>query len=519
MSTTKLFAKGLVTLSLFAQHFAWAQSSRGVERPPQFVLLAFDGSYENAFWKESREFSKELKDRGIDARFTYFVSGVYWLHEKNYALYIPPHKEVEFTSEREKQDEVQRRIREASDESIPSAKRKRIRGQYSDIGFGDAPADIEERINQVNLAFEEGHEIGSHGNGHYKGGSRDKESRRWTLSQWRSEFKQFIDLIFNAFEKNEIQNRTKYPSGYAFAPADIAGYRAPTLDTNPEMFQALAEYRFKYDTSGAKSGPEDGTIWPKKNKYGTWMFPLGYINIAGTNKKTASMDYNFYANQSRGIEDKANKEVFQDQMTKSYMKYFNDNYYGNRAPIHIGHHFSKWNGGAYWDSMKEFTAEVCGKPEVRCVTYMEYVNWLESQGDAKLSSYRSGLFSKVSRPADLKAEAVVGKTESRLERAGDVLKGSFKMDRLAKVLNYKSGLKVNNVMQVADSVDLQALRASKLKGSDVVVSAVVVNKQGIEVDSYSVKIEQLGTVNEKIGSQSLEERAVLGDLPEAHRHD
>lgn len=518
MSKIKLAAKGLVTLSLFAQHFAWAQSPR-VERPPQFVLLAFDGSYENSFWKESREFAQEMKSRGTDMKFTYFISGVYWLHEKNYALYMPPHKEVQFSSDRDKQIEVERRLREANDESISTAQRKRIRGQYSDIGFGNNPDDIADRVDQVNLAYEEGHEIASHANGHYKGGSSGSDSRKWDLQQWRSEFKQFVNLIFNVFKNNGIQNRTRYSSGYAFAPEEITGFRAPTLDTNADMFQALADYRFKYDTSGARSGPEEGTIWPKKNKLGTWMFPLGYINIAGTNKKTASMDYNFYANQSRGIDDKANKDVYRDQMTKSYMKYFNENYYGNRAPVHIGHHFSKWNGGAYWESMKEFASEVCAKPEVRCVTYIEYVKWLESQGESKLASLRTGTFAKVPRPADLKAEIVVGKTESRLQKVGDLLKGSFKMDRLSKVLQYKSAVKVNNVIQAGEEVDLQKLRSSTLKGSDVVVSAVVLNKQGMEVDSYSLKIENLGVSGESIDNKSIEERAIHGDLPEAHSHD
>lgn len=517
MSKMKLVAKGLVTLSLFAQHFAWAQSAT-TERPPQFVLLAFDGSYENNFWKESREFAKEMSAQGKDMKFTYFISGVYWLHEKNYALYMPPHKEVEFSSAADKRVEVERRLREANDESIPAAKRKRIRGQYSDIGFGDTPADIAERIDQVNLAYEEGHEIASHANGHYKGGSRDGESRKWNLSQWHSEFQQFIDLIFNAFENNNITNTTKYNSGYAFAPSEITGFRAPTLDTNADMFQTLADFNYRYDTSGARSGPEEAT-WPKKNKLGTWMFPLGYISIVGTNKKTASMDYNFYASQSRGVDDKANMEVYRDQMTKSYMKYFNDNYYGSRAPVHIGHHFSKWNGGAYWASMKEFAAEVCGKPEVRCVTYIEYVKWLEAKGEGKIASYRSGGFAKLSRPADLKAEMVVGKTETRLQRQGDVLKGAFKMDRLSQLLNYKTAIKVNNVIQNEQMVDLQKLRASQMKGADVIVSAVILNKQGMEVDSYSLKIEKLGLGAERISQKSIEERAVLGDLPEAHNHE
>lgn len=516
MSKKNFILKSVVTLSLLSNQIAHAQPTSSIERPPQFVLLAFDGSYENKFWEESRQFAKDLKQNGIDLKFTYFISGVYWLSEKNYALYMPPHKEVQFSNAAEKRAEVDRRLREASDESIPASVRKRMRGQYSDIGFGTAEDDIAERVDHVNMAYEEGHEIASHANGHYKGGSRDAESRRWNLKQWHSEFQQFVDLIFNVFDNNKMANHTKYESGYAFSREEITGFRAPTLDTNPEMFQTLADFKYKYDTSGASSGPEEGTIWPKKNKLGTWVFPLGYIKIVGTNRKTASMDYNFYANQSRGIEDKANKELYREQMLNSYMEYFNSNYYGNRAPVHIGHHFSKWNGGAYWEAMKSFAAQVCGKPEVRCVTYIEYVKWLESQGQVRLASLRGGHFDRVERPASLKSSPLVGQTEVRLLKEGDIFKGHFKLDRLARALKYRTALKVNNVIHEGSSINLQNLRQSEMKGSDVVISAVVLNHQGLEVDSYSLKIDELGTPKELIGQKSIEERATLGDLPEAH---
>jgi hypothetical protein len=519
MLRKKLIARTVIILSLLIDQLAFAQGSFSVERPPQFVLLAFDGSYENKFWEESRQFAKDLRQKdSIDIKFTYFISGVYWLSEKNYALYMPPHKEVQYSNQDEKRAEVDRRLKEAADETIPESVRKRMRGQFSDIGFGTAEDDIAERIDQVNMAYEEGHEIASHANGHYKGGSRDAESRRWSLDQWRSEFQQFIDLIFNVFENNKMPNTSKYASGYAFSRHEIIGFRAPTLDTNPEMFQALSDFNFKYDTSGASSGPEDGAIWPKKNKLGTWVFPLGYIKIVGTNRKTASMDYNFYANQSRGIDDKANKDFYREQMLSSYLEYFNSNYYGNRAPIHIGHHFSKWNGGAYWEAMKSFASQVCGKPEVRCVTYAEYVKWLESQGQNRLASLRAGSFSRMERPPSLKSHALIGNTQVRLERAGDVFRGQFKLDRLAKALKYRTAVKINNVIHEASDIDLQSLRNSPLKGSDVVISAVVLNYKGFEVDSFSLKIEELGTQRESIGKKSIEERAALGDLPEAHTH-
>jgi hypothetical protein len=85
-------------------------------------------------------------------------------------------------------------------------------------------------------------------------------------------------------------------------------------------------------------------------------------------------------------------------MIDTYRKYFADNYYGNRAPVHIGHHFSKWNGGAYWNAMKTFAKEVCAKPEVKCVTYKELAAFLETRTPDQLKDYKNGAFPKLPRP-------------------------------------------------------------------------------------------------------------------------
>lgn len=520
---------------------AFAQPS-SPERPPQFVLLAFDGSLYNAFWEDSRQFALKMRRENKPLSFTYFISGVYWLTQRNYPFYIPPHKESQFAAkelEEENDLHIERspeqranRIKEliaderkirmdyANNPNIKSENKKMKRYQYSDIGFGgDEPSDIEERIRQVNMAFEEGHEMASHGNGHFKGGDDDMpRSKNWTILQWKSEFQQFINLIFNAFDFNGIQKDPQYKSGYAFSPKDIVGFRAPLLDANDAMFQALKDSGYKYDTSG-KAGAVDGTIWPKKNELGTWMFPLGLIKVEGRKNPVPSMDYNFFYIQSKGISDEKNKDRYRDQMLNSYMNYFNKNYYGNRAPVHIGHHFSLWNGGAYWEAMQKFAEEVCGKPEVRCVTYSEYMNWLESQGAQTISLLSKGSFKHLPRPPDLKSEVIVGNSEPHLEVIGDIAKASFKLDQLSRALNYKSIVKVNNEPVQGTEIDIADLRKKLPAGKDVVISAAVLNKQGFEINSYSLKIKNLGTQDESISDKSMEEMALLGDMPEAHENE
>ena len=72
-------------------------------------------------------------------------------------------------------------------------------------------------------------------------------------------------------------------------------------------------------------------------------------------------------------------------------------YFGNRAPVQLGHHFSKWNGGAYWEAMQTVAKRVCGLPEVKCVTFKEIVKFLEENA-ANLPKYQRGDFQKMPRP-------------------------------------------------------------------------------------------------------------------------
>jgi len=76
---------------------------------------------------------------------------------------------------------------------------------------------------------------------------------------------------------------------------------------------------------------------------------------------------------------------------------FKHNYFGNRAPLDIGHHFSQWNGGTYWKALKRFAKTVCHQPEVRCVTYTELMNYLEESGSDKIKKYQRSEFKKMSK--------------------------------------------------------------------------------------------------------------------------
>jgi len=306
-------------------------------KPPQFVILAFDGSRSLKMWQNTLDFSAELKSQGKPVQFTYFLSGVYFLNYRKANKYLPPQK--------------------------PAG--------TSLIGFADSNTDIELRVAMVNRAIAEGHEIGSHANGHFSGAN-------WGKKDWQQEFSQFNNLVFNIPTNNDVDAKDARRYTLNLDQSDVIGFRAPELARNTALYDTLKEENFLYDTSGVGKFSE----WPKKLPNGIWEFPLSQIKYANSTSKLLSMDYNFYFKQSKAKDvakkGDANWQDFYDKTYTSYLNYFNENYETTRAPVFIGSHFSEWNDGVYWEAMKTFAREVCGKPEVRCTTYKELMNYINT---------------------------------------------------------------------------------------------------------------------------------------------
>lgn len=318
-----------------------------VDRPPQFVLLAFDGSKSLPMWEETTSFAREN-----NIKFTYFISGVYFLAPGDKNLYHEP---------------------------------RHGRGR-SAIGWGKGESDISNRVRAVKAAIEEGHEIASHANGHYDGSG-------YSRSQWSSEMRQFEDIMLavpDRYNVLRVRGEQMWPD---YFQGRMIGFRAPLLGHNTNMFRVLENQGYLYDTSKV----DQMGYWPEKIK-GVWNFPLAGLRKARTNRRTLSMDYNFYYGDSEGKRgDASNFGFYEDQMYETYIQYFTHNYFGNRAPVDIGHHFSKWNGGAYWRAMKRFAKTVCPLPEVRCVTYSDLVDFVESAGPSRIASYAEAKFTPMSQ--------------------------------------------------------------------------------------------------------------------------
>jgi peptidoglycan/xylan/chitin deacetylase (PgdA/CDA1 family) len=314
----------------------------------QFVLLQFDGSYSLEMWKKTLAFSEKMKLQKKPVRFTYFISGVYFVPKALKNVY-----------------------------DLDG-----YRTGHSDIGWGDDIDDITKRFAFVNDAYKLGHEIGSHANGHFNGSN-------WTQKQWEQEFEYFNNFIFledKNFQK-ELKNKK---AGVIFPKSEITGFRAPLLGHNNAMFKALKNYGFTYETNKVFMQNRMVEKGDKNHNGDIWNFPLYGVNIAGRN--TIAMDYNLYYLQTKaksilkfGTQD---WKKAHDNVLKGYLNYFYNHYNNSenledvkfKAPVTIGHHFSLWNDALYWVVMKDFAKEVCGKEKVVCGTGQEYEAFLESWG-------------------------------------------------------------------------------------------------------------------------------------------
>jgi peptidoglycan/xylan/chitin deacetylase (PgdA/CDA1 family) len=318
-------------------------------RPPQFIAMAFDNCTELERWRELSDFAAEMNRDGDRVHFTFFVSAVNFVAQQNRHVYEGP---------------------------------RQPRG-YSRINFGGTPDDVRRRVDYVNALHASGHEIASHAVGHFDG-------RSWSQSEWEREFRSFETVLANIAQNNGLDADVKL----AFPVSNVVGFRAPYLATSGGLYAVLKDRKFRYDTSDDSAAD----AWPEKID-GVWRFNLARLKLANSSRSTLSMDYNFFVAQSGAKTDLRRFAFFRDQILQTYVNYFRTNYTGNRAPLHIGHHFFDYQGGAYKEALKTFARSVCGLPEVRCVTYKALADFMDGLGADTLADYRKGLFARAAEPA------------------------------------------------------------------------------------------------------------------------
>ena len=70
----------------------------------------------------------------------------------------------------------------------------------SNVGFAQSKKEVADRLEEIRLAASEGHEIASHGCGHFDGG-------KWTRDDWLEEFASFRHILRDAYAINEHRKR------------------------------------------------------------------------------------------------------------------------------------------------------------------------------------------------------------------------------------------------------------------------------------------------------------------------
>ncbi|MEE1807560.1 hypothetical protein [Streptomyces sp. BE133] len=313
------------------------------QTPPQFVIFSWDGAGEvgNGLFPRFLELAKDH-----EASMTFFLSGLYLLPESKKSMYRPPNNPI----------------------------------GASDIGYL-TDDHIKETLKCVRQAWFDGHEIGTHFNGHFCGGSGSVAN--WSASQWRSEIDQAVSFVTEWRTNTGWSDLDPLPFDYR---KELVGGRTPCLLGQDNLLPTARKLGWRYDASS----PGGTQVWPQKRQ-GVWDLPLQGMPFPGHSFEVLSMDYNILANQSvnstKGMPSRY--PGWRKQAAQSYLAGFNRAYTTNRAPFYIGNHFEEWNGGIYMDAVEEALKKIAGKPDVRLVSFKQFVDWLDVQTPAVLDKLRT----------------------------------------------------------------------------------------------------------------------------------
>lgn len=301
------------------------------EKPPQFVVFSWDGGGETGLKLNSR-FQKVARE--CHASMTFFVSGIYFLPESKRTLYHPPGREP---------------------------------GE-SDIGFFP-PRMVRDTIEQIGKAWLEGHEIGTHFNGHFCG---PKGVDSWSAAQWKDEIRQAKSFVAHWRTNTGFKDLPALPFDY---DKELVGGRTPCLEGTDNLRKAAADLDWRYDSSGARYA-----TWPEKVD-GLWDLSMQSIPFPGTRSGVVAMDYNFLVQQSDGEVDgdKTKRPQWRRQAADSFMAGFRQSYEGNRSPLIIGNHFENWNGGIYMDAVEDVMRQLAKKKDTHLVSFRQLCDWLDLQ--------------------------------------------------------------------------------------------------------------------------------------------
>ncbi|GAB2834543.1 hypothetical protein GCM10022221_36760 [Actinocorallia aurea] len=318
---------------------AWTpERIRPGERPPQFVVLSWDGAGTAA-----GTFARVRQTARLNgATMTFFLSGLHLLPERQRDLYRPPHR--------------------------PAGASRHV---------SPTDAQIRDTILNLGLAWREGNEIGAQVNGRRCAGVR-----RWTAADWKSEIEQSVGFVGAWKTHTGFTDLPPLP----FDPAaDLAGGRAPCPGGPRALRKAARQLGWKYDAGG--TGRQ---VWPHRDR-GLWRLPVQTLPLPGRAREVRGTDLDLLRVQvHRGRHGSAHlRPRWRKQAGAVLQAGFERAYRGNRAPLIVGTHLAHWNGGIYLEAVQELLTRNARRPDVRFVSYRQLVEWLELQDPAVLARLRA----------------------------------------------------------------------------------------------------------------------------------
>jgi hypothetical protein len=282
---------------------------------------------------------------------TFFLSGLYLLPESKKRLYDPPNN---------------------------------LRGA-SDIGYL-SDDHIKQTLKNVRRAWLDGHEIGTHFNGHFCGEGYGSVAH-WTPKQWRSEIDQAKQFVTQWRTNTGWTDLPSLPFDY---DKELVGGRTPCLLGRDNLLPTARELGWRYDASS----PGGLQVWPDKRQ-GLWDLPLQQMPFPGHSFEVLSMDYNILANQSVNSTNAPayNYPAWREQAAQAYISGFKRAYETNRAPFFVGNHFEQWNGGIYMDAVEDALKHIARErdkgADIRLVSFRQFTDWLDVQRPEALARLRT----------------------------------------------------------------------------------------------------------------------------------
>lgn len=306
--------------------------------PPQLVVVSWDGAADLASGLLTR-FRDVAKRTG--AHMTLFLSGIYFVPEGKRNTYHPPAGHAPGSS------------------AIPFLNEQSVHRTIKGIGE----------------AWVEGHEIGTHFNGHWCGrGGVDS----WSTTDWRTELAEAKRMVKSWKTITGFTDLPALPFDY---DVELVGSRTPCLEGRTNLLPVAKENRWRYDTSGTST-----QRWQRRLPNGLWDTSMPSLPFRG--REVLGMDYNYMYQQSHASTngDKSKRPAWRAEVIDTMTRGLERAKDGNRAPLVVGNHFEQWNGGIYMDAVEAFMERCAGDPDVQLVSMRELCDFLDAQDPRVLAA-------------------------------------------------------------------------------------------------------------------------------------